>query len=174
MRKPRRSTGLTKSAAALSRKLDPVAINVKLSRELSEQCVLRQCYNNCFTLLPSMPEGTRYVEGWVLIEFGIPVEHAWLELADGTIVDPTLPLTRTTDEELEALRYFPAKKFTFSEIVDAATEVMDRSKRSTFTLPLLGGNGYDFIAEPWWQEAHNAMMAVAFPGWKTPTKDESE
>ncbi len=48
----------------------------------------QQCFANCYALAFELPDEVTYVEGYALHSL-IPVHHAWLELADGTIVDPT-------------------------------------------------------------------------------------
>jgi hypothetical protein len=61
-------------------------------------------------LLPGMDEGASYVEGWVLAE--IVFEHGWIELPDGTILDPTLVRT----QELEKVCYFAGVRYTRSQV----------------------------------------------------------
>jgi hypothetical protein len=47
----------------------------------------QQCFYNAWCLCMETP-GLTYVEGFAQCRF-IPVEHAWIEEADGTIIDPT-------------------------------------------------------------------------------------
>ncbi|MCP4418551.1 MAG: hypothetical protein GY805_18180 [Chloroflexi bacterium] len=62
-------------------------------RQLAAQigAVPNQCYDNAFAALPHAPETAEYVEGFLVSSEGVPVEHAWLMIGDGTVIDPPLP-----------------------------------------------------------------------------------
>jgi hypothetical protein len=64
----------------------------------------RQCYHNAFRVVQYVPEyeNADYVEGVVVVDNGLVIEHGWVEM-DGMIVDPTLPDCK--------LVYFPGLRF---------------------------------------------------------------
>ena len=145
----------------------PGRVDIDASRMLAKVvgAEIKQCYYNATMAVMAhanlLPEGVVYVEGWVLILFGLPIEHGWLERADGTIIDPTLVLTNG-DDEMAALRYFAARRWSKDEIEQMATKAFKR--RRALKLPLLTADGYHVFNEAWWQEAHARMMRAAYPG----------
>lgn len=53
----------------------------------------KECYANATEAMHELPDdqfpGITYVEGWAKIhEIPILANHAWLELADGSLIDP--------------------------------------------------------------------------------------
>jgi hypothetical protein len=82
----------------------------RLARVLNVQA--KDCYANGVLglLLPGTDDGEYYVEGWVLTE--IVFEHGWIELADGTLLDPTLVRTR----DLEKVCYCAGERYTRSQV----------------------------------------------------------
>lgn len=79
----------------------------------------KECWANALRGLAcnaSAEDELLYVEGWACgPELPIPMEHAWLERPDGTIVDPT-PAYHNGREHA----YFPAKRYTRAEAAKAA------------------------------------------------------
>jgi len=56
-------------------------------------------------------DGLYYVEGFLVqVDLPLPMEHGWLEEADGTVVDPTLP-------ECDG-SYFVAFRYSKNELID--------------------------------------------------------
>lgn len=68
----------------------------------------RSCYKNAllaFLALDELRDG-RYVEGFAVPDFGgfrLPLEHGWVEMVDGAVIDPSLAALGHTD-----VAYFPA------------------------------------------------------------------
>lgn len=57
---------------------------------IDRQIIPKQCYTNALLAALAL-DGERVVIGATWIErFGIAIEHAWLQMADGTFYDPTL------------------------------------------------------------------------------------
>lgn len=56
--------------------------------------------------------GAKYVEGCVKVH-GIPLQHGWLELPDGTILDPTRAAIDRVKKEAE---YFPLARYSREEL----------------------------------------------------------
>jgi hypothetical protein len=68
------------------------------------RAVPKQCFFNARKAVLRLHdyEGASYVEGWVMTEIGVLMEHGWV-VRDRAIIDPTLPL--------EAMRYFAGLEF---------------------------------------------------------------
>lgn len=102
--------------------------DVQLSEAVQKQINARpnECWRNAILALFSTPalEGAVYVEGWCVAFFSF--EHGWLELPDGTIIDPTI-----TEDDMQ---YFPGVKYTLEELEK-------RIKKHSLNLPLVR---YDF------------------------------
>ena len=80
----------------------------------------KNCWRNAFLALATYPElqGGLYVEGWAVTPNKLIIEHGWIELAGGRIIDPTA----ATLERLEGVVYFPGLKFTLAEARKAISE----------------------------------------------------
>lgn len=83
--------------------------DIQRSREVANHIIVekRACYKNALVALltqDSLARG-RYVEGFALPDLGgcrLPMEHGWIELPNGTVVDATYVSMGITD-----VRYFP-------------------------------------------------------------------
>jgi len=93
-----------------------------------QPCPPKFCWYNALKALRhrslDLPASTKYVEGWVKTNHGIAIEHGWLELEDGTILDPTfvaagweialeLGTERGTYQQHE---YFPGIRYSREEL----------------------------------------------------------
>jgi hypothetical protein len=95
---------------------------------------VRQCWRNALTsaALPGWSRpGAVYVEGWLVIEPGIVIEHGWVETAE-EIIDPTL----WADETLTAGSYFAGVTYDRATIEDIL-----RQSRRGLDLPIVWGLG---------------------------------
>lgn len=79
------------------------------SREAASHIIVekRDCYKNALVALLTEErlQRGRYVEGFVVADFGgcrLPMEHGWIELPNGTVIDVTYADVGLTD-----VRYFP-------------------------------------------------------------------
>lgn len=91
-------------------------------RELSDaaaECVdakPKQCYRNAVMSLVLADHWLLgdshdlvYVEGTIIVDgLPIPFEHGWLELKDGTVIDPTSAVVQSSDTNVD---YYPAVRF---------------------------------------------------------------
>jgi hypothetical protein len=73
----------------------------------------RACYKNALLAFLTLDElrGGSYVEGFAVPDFGrirLPLEHGWVELADGTVVDPSLAALGHAD-----VAFFPAVRLSW-------------------------------------------------------------
>lgn len=90
----------------------PKPVNIELSLEAWEYSPkeARRCYNNSFSTWASFPD-TLYTEG-VLVTEGledvVPIEHGWLQTADGQVVETTLPMEHDFFRHAQDHTYFPA------------------------------------------------------------------
>ena len=68
------------------------------------RAVMKQCWFNARKVIMKLPDygEASYVEGWAVLQGGMPIEHGWLVQND-TIIDPTLP------DDLGV--YFPGLEF---------------------------------------------------------------
>lgn len=75
----------------------------------------RACYKNAllaFLARDELHDGC-YVEGFAVPDFGnfrLPLEHGWVELPDGTVIDPSLAVLGHTD-----VAFFPAIRLTYRQ-----------------------------------------------------------
>lgn len=110
-------------------------VDFQLSRELEWKVEAEngQCYLNAYRAtnrLSGVP-GARYVEGWVVWhDAPVPIEHGWLEMPDGTIVDPTPVYCNRTDGRT----YHGAYYWTATELTDHCIAILRAGHR--VTLPL--------------------------------------
>jgi len=58
--------------------------------------------------------GAKYIEGCVEIDQGIIIQHGWIELENGTILDPTLAAIDCGKIER---RYFPLARYSRQELI---------------------------------------------------------
>lgn len=124
-----------------------------IDRTLSEKAALEadaqtsQCFRNAslaFTSMPELVDGL-YIEGYAIHgKHGFLLEHGWIELDDGRIVDPTL-YTRDVN-------YFPGLRFTRRQIEDAM--------RTSPELPVFYRFGYGGSNSPEMRKAF--AMALAY------------
>jgi hypothetical protein len=95
------------------------------SRQIAAQigCPAGYCYSNAVRALRNRQrfqrhsvnlQGAEYVEGCVQIHgIPIPIQHGWLELPDGTILDPTLAAQHDVEREV---KYFPLVSYRKEEL----------------------------------------------------------
>src|SRR5579884_1016956 len=105
----------------------------------------KECWKNAVMALLTVPElaGGTYVEGFVVAK--VPIEHGWVETANGTIVDPTL-------YRGEATAYFVGVRYTMEECEAAV--------RAGKSLPLVyEGNGFGGFRHPGYLAAYQAALA---------------
>lgn len=110
-------------------------VDFAVSREMEwkVQAENGQCYRNAYGAIKRLSNvpGARYVEGWVVWDdLQVPFEHGWLELPDGTIVDPTPAYCNRTD----ARTYFGGYHWTATELRDHCIAILRAGRR--VTLPL--------------------------------------
>lgn len=136
-----------------------MSVNTTLSRELAEivEAQSKQCYRNAVMALGTghaRLAGAVYVEGWVIqAKLPIPIEHGWVELADGSVIDPTLCLI-DDDATLQGSRYVAGKRFTEDEALTLAVRG---------PLPLHSQNGYAITRSKEWQAAMREAYGPMFP-----------
>jgi hypothetical protein len=94
-------------------------LDVALSRDVGMLVRAEQkaCWRNAVlglaTLVNDHPQAV-YVEGYVLTDIGLPMEHGWIELPDERVVDPTIHCT----PHLALIRgYYPGKRFSYSDVM---------------------------------------------------------
>lgn len=99
----------------------------------------KQCYHNANQVVLRVPEyaDAEYVEGVVVDESGLAVEHGWVE-KDGMIIDPTLPANE--------LVYFPGLRFKGLAGLVGALRIPKPS--GTEDLPIFCRFGSDGIESP--------------------------
>jgi hypothetical protein len=139
-------------------------------RELSAAVAVRigalpkLCWTNALEALRTqrLLAGGYYVEGWAIINYSV-VEHGWIELPDGRIVDPTHARPtkmkmQTTEESTPA--YFAGVRYTKEELTGL------RISR----LPLVWEYGWGgFKHEPYKQaylDANRHLFPNYIPTWE--------
>jgi len=142
------------------------AVDWELSRTVAREvgARTRECYSNAArAVLNVRLEGRNpcYVEGAAVVLIGeaslVALEHAWVELADGQVVEPTWVLDGTG----EARAYFPIGKWDVEAVVEA---VVERRK-----FPLLWTYGFGGCRHPQAAPAWDAARAwVAAQGTAEP------
>ena len=98
----------------------------------------RECWRNAFTAVACMDEpGATYVEGWLVVEPGIVIEHGWIEIGD-QIIDPTLYANPVlwVDPTLAAESYFAGVRYS-----QATVEDIVRKSSQGLDLPVVWGIG---------------------------------
>jgi hypothetical protein len=100
-----------------------------LSRQMHDALLALpyQCWHNAKRALAQLGSDARYVEGWVVMPDGRPVEHGWCEVGE-QIVDPTLP-----DVDLT---YFAGLRFDAKQV-----KLLDREPYTPIVRQLYGCNG---------------------------------
>ncbi len=116
--------------------------NKKLSKKAHDliDAQPKACWKNAILALLTLPDlaGCVYVEGWIISL--IVIEHGWLEMPNGDIVDPTLIKGDA--------KYFPGVKYT----AEQCEEAVSKGK----TLPLVyEGNGFGGFRHVGYLTAHN-------------------
>ena len=99
------------------RRLD-VAYSHRVAEEIGAQP--KQCWSYAVTALQTVAElqrdKARYVEGSVVwSDYHLPLEHGWLELPDGRIVDPTAVVSVPAGTHPQVV-YFPAIRYDLEEV----------------------------------------------------------
>ena len=74
----------------------------------------KMCWRNAIMAIVDLPETAVYVEGWA--HNMLLTTHGWVELEDGTIIDPT-PSWITGDHPTT---YYPAIRYSRSEALERA------------------------------------------------------
>lgn len=84
---------------------------------------LKQCWRNA--MLTIMVYDTLvdafYVQGYIVVAWGAVIAHGWVELADGTVIDPTLVFLDTRypsvypNQMARRTCYFPVKRWSRKE-----------------------------------------------------------
>lgn len=75
-----------------------------------------------------VPEGSVYVEGYMISSYGIPMEHGWIGRPDGSIIDVTMALPgldrgrRKAGHRLDDISYYAGPTYTFSQVVEKYEE----------------------------------------------------
>ncbi len=93
-----------------------------------------------------------YVEGWAIpdMEIHLNIEHGWIELEDGSIIDPTFAALGDKD-----VLYFPAIRYTYQEAAKRA-----RGKRNV-KLPFISQSNINVLTHPAYFEAYKASLKSA-------------
>lgn len=103
------------------------------------RAVMKQCWFNARKVVLKLSDYSEasYVEGWAVLQGGMPIEHGWV-VKNGTIVDPTLP------DHIGV--YFPGLEFKGRNEIDEflATPRGRKCKRSPF-LFAFGWSGMDHV-----------------------------
>lgn len=108
-------------------------MNYKFNKPMSQRLSKRidaqnkECFGNTWEALPHVP-GAKYIEGWVAGPWIVTL-HAWLELADGSIVDTT-----PTYIENPAKGYFPGRRYTLRELLMKLEAHLDANEPATLPL----------------------------------------
>ncbi len=145
----------------------PTAIDRELSRLVGHRLRTksRDCYWNCLRAL-EVVSYTEYVEGFVVVEnkFLSHIEHAWLETADGVVLDPT---PRFYAQDADRATYFPALRWSLPETWTLLAEHGDSLTTPLATYRPLAGK-----RETAWRDAALAAArhrsALALARWGTP------
>jgi hypothetical protein len=103
-----------------------------------------QCYRNAFQVVSCVLgyANAEYVEGIVVDESGMALEHGWVE-KDGMIVDPTMPK--------EELTYFPGLRF--KGLAGLAEALRIPKLEGTDDLPIFSRYGLGGIESPEFRSA---------------------
>lgn len=115
-------------------------LNRVLSERLAEQVEAqpRDCYRNAVMGLLTQPwlEDAVYVEGHARPhDLGIPFEHGWLEMPDGSVVDPTWVLLHDC-----VVEYYAGERYTRPQVFE----------RMASDLPLSGMRSRAMHAASYW------------------------
>lgn len=121
-------------------------LNRKRSRAVAEVigAANGECWKNALLAVAVLDEAL-YVEGWVVTDLSLLVEHGWVE-ADGEIVDPT-PAYHAGQRRC---RYFPGVRYTLEEAMSGADD--------SVILPLAK------LDVPAYRAAYSAAHVVAYLG----------
>tara|TARA_B100000700_G_scaffold311500_2_gene393701 strand:- start:146655 stop:147221 length:567 start_codon:yes stop_codon:yes gene_type:complete len=97
----------------------------------------KMCYTNVAKVMLNNPDRElRYVLGYICsgnLAKNIYIAHAWLETADGTLLDPTFDLVERNHLDMDDTRYvyFPRIKMTEAEF-DAYLEKMELERGAMY------------------------------------------
>ncbi len=107
---------------------------MELLRATRRRPGLGKCFTNAFGFMPAVTDLTGemplYVEGLAVTSLGVSLAHAWLETADGRIVDVTFGRHHSREENLSTT-YTPVARFTVSEVLEHT------SRRGQGRLPIV-------------------------------------
>ena len=89
-------------------------VDVEKSREMGKRVHARNksCYRNAWQAVEFLKRA-RYVEGWCAGPLPLVAPHAWVELRNGMIVDPT-PIYY---KEPDGRKYFVGRRYTRSKTI---------------------------------------------------------
>lgn len=91
----------------------------------AQVCIPKYCFYNALKALRNrslaLPLSTKYVEGTIKV-YGVDIAHGWLELEDGTILDPTFIVDCIELETLynvkahEPFEYYPLFRYSRDDL----------------------------------------------------------
>jgi hypothetical protein len=79
------------------------------------------CWQNAIKALRRLAVGKLAI-GWAKLASGRRVEHAWVELADGRIVDPTPSYIGRRGVKYRALKRYTRTQVTKTDLIDLITD----------------------------------------------------
>jgi len=125
-----------------------------LSKEFASKihAAPKNCYENARTAFLRYKKlyGGQYIEGFAVVPLGssstkLDFEHAWIELEDGRIIDPTWVLLKH-----RAVEYFPGIKLTYDEF-----KAWRKEKKE---FPFFYNFGFGGYSHPGFREARKSAM----------------
>jgi hypothetical protein len=127
--------------------VEPFATDVdrKESLRLHQLAIPKQCWFNARWVVQRVPayHQASYVEGWVMHENGMALEHGWV-VKNGKIIDPTLPT--------QVAAYFPGLEVKGREGIEEflATPDGKKCKRTPFFFAFgWGGMSHPGMRRAW-------------------------
>lgn len=80
--------------------------------------VPKRCWGNALTALRTQRQLGKayYVEGWLVKDKPLVIEHGWVELPDGRIIDPTYALLVVQQSVGAPPAYFPGVRYSRKEL----------------------------------------------------------
>lgn len=90
-----------------SLRIKPEVVSVPVSHQAFDRSVQKQCYNNSFLYVMEQM-GRLYVLGYVVLDIGVPIEHAWVK-SNETYLDVTLA-------PKDGYEYYPLVEMDFQEV----------------------------------------------------------
>jgi hypothetical protein len=103
---------LVKMMASNYRYLPVDVKEVHVTSKVHARSEQSQCFNNAFRVVlhEVSDDSTKYVLGFLILEGGAPIEHAWVKHGD-TYVDVTL-----AEKYMQRCEYISVAEFTFREV----------------------------------------------------------